>query len=69
MAQPPNQPTLDELIEFARNYVPTEEEKEEFKRSFAYGNVSLHNPNITRADVDRVAAEMKREREFKNGKQ
>jgi hypothetical protein len=36
----------------------TPEEIEEHRRSFAYGNVALHNPSITRADVDRVADEM-----------
>jgi hypothetical protein len=51
-------PELTALIEWARNYKPTPEEEEETRRSFAYGNVALHNPNITRADVDRVADEM-----------
>lgn len=37
---------------------PTPEEQEEQRRSFAYGNVALHNPSITRADIDRVADEM-----------
>jgi hypothetical protein len=46
---------------------PTPEELEEFRRSFAYGNVSIHNPSITRADVDRVADEMKQENDKRKG--
>lgn len=52
-------PELLALIEWARGYKPTLAEQEETRRSFAYGNVALHNPNITRADIDRVADEMK----------
>jgi hypothetical protein len=62
---------LENLIEWARLYViahpPTPEELEEFRRSFAYGNVSIHNPSITRADVDRVADEMKQENDKRKG--
>jgi hypothetical protein len=55
-------PELRALIEWARNYEPTAEEQEEHRRSFAYGNASLHNPSITREMVDRVADEMAEER-------
>lgn len=34
----------------------TPEEKEEQRRSFAHGNVALHNPDVTRAVIDRSAA-------------
>ena len=47
---------LDELIELARQRYEkqgyTEEEKLEQIRSFAYGNIRLHNPKITQADID-----------------
>jgi ribosomal protein L16 Arg81 hydroxylase len=56
-------PELTALIEWARTYVPTEAEQEEHRRSFAYGNVALHNPSITRAMVDRVADDMAKERQ------
>lgn len=62
-------PTLDELIEFARTYQPTATEKREYAISFAYGNVALHNPEITRADVERVFDELQAEREKANGQQ
>lgn len=50
---------LNTLIETARAYKPTPAEEEEQRRSFAYGNVALHNPNVTREMVDKVADEMK----------
>ncbi len=46
---------LDALIERARHHVMTPAEEEEQVRSFAYGNVKMHNPAITREDVDREA--------------
>jgi len=48
-------PTLDQLIEWARNYKCTDEDRTRFRRSFAYGNVKLHNPDITRELIDREA--------------
>jgi len=47
--------TLDELMTWARTYVMSPEEKEAQRRSFAFGNVRLANPTITRALVDEVA--------------
>ncbi len=46
---------LEILLEAARNAVPTIEEKEEQRRSFAYGNTRIENPRITREMVDRQA--------------
>ena len=43
---------LDELIEAARAYQMTPEETRQQVISFAYGNVRLHNPAITRADIE-----------------
>ena len=37
----------------------TPEQIEAQRRSFAFGNVSMSNPNVTRELVDRVADEMK----------
>jgi hypothetical protein len=36
-------------------YVMTPEEKEEQRRSFALGNVGMHNPDVTREVIDRAA--------------
>lgn len=46
---------LQELLEEARKVVMTPEEKEEQRRSFAYGNTSIENPLITREMVDCAA--------------
>lgn len=49
--------TLDELIEAARHYEMTPEEKEAQRRSFAYGNTAIENPRITRKMVDDAASQ------------
>jgi len=36
----------------------TPEQQEAQRRSFAFGNANIHNPNVTRELVDRVADEM-----------
>ncbi len=46
---------LQNLLAAARNVVLTPEEKEQQRRSFAYGNVAIENPRITREMVDRAA--------------
>lgn len=53
---PPRNAELDRLLEKARNAPPmTPEEREEQRRSFAYGNAAIENPGVTRELVDRVA--------------
>lgn len=51
--------TLDDLIERARNVRMSDAEKEEQRRSFAYGNAAFENPRITREMVDRQAEKLK----------
>lgn len=46
---------LQELLEAAKKVVPTPEEKEQQRRSFAYGNTKIENSRITREMVDRAA--------------
>ena len=46
---------LDQLLEAARGFVLTPEEKERQRRSFAYGNTAIENPRIVREMVDRAA--------------
>jgi hypothetical protein len=55
----PDTPDLEGLIAAAKAYKPTPAEEEEQRRSFAYGNVALHNPDVTREMVDKVADAMK----------
>lgn len=52
-------PELDRLIELARGYHMTEEEKQEQKISFVYGNTRIENPAITWDKVKRSAEELK----------
>ena len=46
---------LQQLLDEARHRVMTPEEKEEQRRSFAYGNTKIENPRITREMVDQAA--------------
>lgn len=43
------------LLERARSAQMTREEKEEQRRSFAYGNSKIENDRITRETIDREA--------------
>lgn len=45
---------LEALLALAKKHVWTQEERDEHIKSFAYGNVRLHNPNIMREDIDRA---------------
>ncbi len=46
------------LVERARRVKMTPAEKEEQRRSFAYGNANIENSAVTREIVDNVADEM-----------
>lgn len=50
---------LDALLEEARNRPFSEAEREEQRRSFAFGNANIENPDVTREIVDAVAEAMK----------
>lgn len=54
---------LEKLLEAAKKVVPTAEEKEQQRRSFAYGNTKIENSRITREMVDRAADELGRPKE------
>jgi hypothetical protein len=49
---------LEELLDEAKKSVPTAREKEEQRRSFAYGNIAIENPRITREMIDKAAEEL-----------
>ena len=53
--------SLDRLIEAARKIEMSDEDREEQRRSFAFGNANIENPRVTRELVDRVADRMARE--------
>jgi hypothetical protein len=46
---------LEELLESAKKIIPTPQEREQQRRSFAYGNTQIENPRITRKTVDEEA--------------
>jgi hypothetical protein len=52
---------LQELLDEAKRNGSTSQEKEEQRRSFAYGNTKIENSRITRETVDREAESLKRE--------
>jgi len=49
---------LKALIEVARRVRPTPAEREEQRRSFAYGNTAFENHLITREMIDRQAEKL-----------
>jgi hypothetical protein len=46
---------LQQILDEAKKIVQTPQEKEEQRRSFAYGNIKIENPRITREMIDREA--------------
>lgn len=52
---------LQSLIEAARKAEPSAEQREEQRRSFAYGNTAFENDRITREMVDREAEKLAQE--------
>lgn len=57
-------PSLEELLEAARNHVWTEEEKHQHAISFAYGNLKLSGWEGTREDIEREADKLLRKEAF-----
>ena len=52
--------TLDELIERCRDIAMSPEQLRAQRRSFAYGNTTIANPNVTREIIARVDADFER---------
>jgi hypothetical protein len=52
---------LQELLDEARKNVSTSQDKEEQRRSFAYGNTKIENSRITRETVDQEAESLKKQ--------
>ena len=51
---------LNELLNKAKSVKLSPEQKEEQRRSFAYGNTNIENSRITRETVDQEAEELKK---------
>ena len=56
----PETTELNVLLDAAKHVVLTPEEKEEQRRSFAFGNTNIENPRITREMVDKEAEALNR---------
>lgn len=54
--------TIEQLMAAARAAQPTPAEREEMRRSFAYGNTAIENEHITREMIDREAEKLDREK-------
>lgn len=50
---------LEELLEAGKNLVVTVEQKEEQRRSFAFGNTNIENSRVTRETVNKEAEALK----------
>ena len=50
---------LKKLLEKAKTAEVSPEQKEEQRRSFAFGNTNIENPRITRRTVDEAAEKLK----------
>jgi len=51
---------LKRLLDLARKHQMTPEEREAQRRSFAFGNANIDNPDVTRELVDEVAERLKK---------
>lgn len=49
---------LAKLLEMAREVPVTADEREEQRRSFAYGNTKIENERITRQSIDEAAEKL-----------
>jgi hypothetical protein len=52
--------SLDELIESTRGIIMSPEQLRAQRRSFAYGNTAIENPDVTRDIVARADADFER---------
>jgi len=52
--------SLTELLEMVKNVAMSPDDLELQRRSFAWGNTHLENPNVTKLMVDRAADQIPR---------
>lgn len=50
---------LNKLLEAARSIPFSDAQREQQRRSFAYGNAHIENPRVTRQTVDEQAEKLK----------
>jgi hypothetical protein len=56
---PVTETELQQLLDAAKNLELTPEQKEEQRRSFAFGNANIENPRVTREMVNEEAEALK----------
>jgi hypothetical protein len=59
---------LEKLLEAAKRVVPSKEQREEQRRSFAYGNTAIENDLITREMIDAEAERLDQEKHDRSTK-
>lgn len=59
---------LKELLEAAKRMVPSNEQREEQRRSFAYGNTAIENDLITREMINAEAERLDQEKHERSAK-
>ncbi len=57
---------LNELLKRARTSEMSPEQREEQRKSFAYGNTKFENDRITRSTIDRASRELAIQAELKS---
>ena len=53
---------LEKLLSIARNIKMSDSDREEQRRSFAYGNAGFENERITRAMIDEQAEKLAKDK-------
>ena len=59
---------LEKLLEAAKRIIPSNEQREEQRRSFAYGNTAIENDLITREMIDAEAERLDQEKHERSAK-
>jgi hypothetical protein len=59
---------LEKLLEAAKKAIPSPEQQEEQRRSFAYGNAAFENSLITREMINQQAEAINLERNKQRGR-
>ena len=59
---------LEKLLEAAKRIPPSTQQREEQRRSFAYGNTAIENDLITREMIDAEAEQLAREMHERSAK-
>jgi hypothetical protein len=59
---------LEKLLEAAKRVPPSTQQREEQRRSFAYGNTAIENALITREMIDAEAEKLDREKDERSAR-